>query len=66
MKKVIVLFLVVLSAMVSCKKEAESSPEAVEEMTVQAAIYNECYVGIMKNDSVFLNISIQANQLISG
>jgi hypothetical protein len=70
MKKVLVLSLVFMSILVSCKKEKEKEVEVVpvtqEKIAVEESISEECYSGTVKKDTISMNLMVKGNQLTSG
>ena len=66
MKK-IVLSLLTLTVFISCKKEKE--PEIVpteEEKEVAVIPVQECYEGILKNDTISMAITVADDQSVTG
>ena len=70
MKKVIVLGFVFLSVLVSCKKEIEKEvetiPDASEKVVVEEPVFDECYIGSIKKDSILMNLTIKGNEVTKG
>ncbi|MBP2284557.1 hypothetical protein H4V97_002875 [Flavobacterium sp. CG_23.5] len=68
MKKVLVLSLVLMSILVSCKKEKEVEvvPVAPEKIAVEESISEECYSGTIKKDTISMNLIVKGNQVTSG
>ena len=56
MKKSIVLILVFAAICFSCKKEQVTVPEIKEAILVQDSVFKECFIGILKKDSVSLTL----------
>ncbi|RTY95267.1 hypothetical protein EKL32_07505 [Flavobacterium sp. GSN2] len=63
MKKVMIINLVLVSLLVSCKKDkaAEIIPE--NETSVIVRPISECYVGVLERDTISLTISINKNKV---
>lgn len=66
MKKVIVLGVVFMSVLISCKKEKEAAPAASKKITVEEPVSEECYSAIIKKDTIAMTLNIKGDQLISG
>jgi hypothetical protein len=68
MKKVIVLGVVFMSVLVSCKKEKEKeeAPAASEKIVVEEPVSEECYRTILKKDTISMTLNIKGDQLTSG
>lgn len=68
MKKVIVLGVVFMSILVSCKKEKEmeEAPAASEKIVVEEPVSEECYSAIIKKDTISMTLNIKGDQLTSG
>jgi hypothetical protein len=66
MKKVIVLSIVFMSILVSCKKEKEAAPAAVEQIVADEPVSEECYRAILKKDTISMTLALKGNQLTSG
>lgn len=68
MKKIIVSGLVLMSVLVSCKKEkeAEIKPDASEEIVVDEPVSDECYRGTIKKDTILMNLTIKGNEVTKG
>ena len=68
MKKVIIVSWVLVGFFVSCKKEkTEEEFSAVQESVVVGEIVTEeCYIGILKKDTVLMSLKIKGNQVSSG
>ena len=68
MKKLI-LPAILMIALVSCKKEVvveEVVPTIPEKEVTEIPVSEECYLGIMKKDTVSLKLEIKGDQVISG
>jgi hypothetical protein len=70
MKKVIVSGLVLMSVLVSCKKEEEKQvetiPDASEKIVVEEQVSDECYSGSIKKDTILMNLTIKGNEVTNG
>jgi hypothetical protein len=68
MKKVIIASLVLMGFFVSCKNEKteEKIPTIHKEIVVEETVYEECYLGILKKDTVSMSLNIKGNQISSG
>ncbi|KIA86302.1 hypothetical protein [Flavobacterium sp. AED] len=66
MKKVIVLGVVFMSVLISCKKEKEGAPAASEKIAVEEPVSEECYSAIIKKDTISMTLDIKGDQLTSG
>lgn len=68
MKKVILLGVVFMSILVSCKKEKEmeEAPAASEKIAVEEPVSEECYSAIIKKDTILMTLNIKGNELTSG
>lgn len=68
MKKVILASAVLMVFFISCKNEkTEAEVPVIQESTaVQETVSEECYLGILKKDTVSMSLSIKGNQLSSG
>lgn len=68
MKKVIVLSLVLMSILVSCKKEKEVEvvPVAPEKITVEEPVSEECYSAIIKKDTISMSVTIHQDKSVTG
>ena len=66
MKKVIVLGVVFMSVLISCKKEKEAAPAVSKKITVEEPVSEECYSAIIKKDTIAMTLNIKGDQLISG
>lgn len=66
MKKVIVLGVVFMSVLISCKKEKEAASAASKKITVEEPVSEECYSAIIKKDTIAMTLNIKGDQLISG
>ncbi|MFV5692615.1 hypothetical protein ACM55K_11375 [Flavobacterium sp. LT1R49] len=66
MKKVIVLGVVFISILVSCKKEKEEAPAASEKIVFEEPLSEECYRTILKKDTISMTLNIKGDQLTSG
>ncbi|MFV8328481.1 hypothetical protein [Flavobacterium sp. ZS1P14] len=66
MKKVIVLSIVFMSILVSCKKEKTTAPAPAEKIVIDGPVSEECYRAIVKKDTISMTLTIKGNQLASG
>ena len=66
MKNSIVLILVFAGICSSCKKEKMTDPKVVEAVAVQDIVSNECYIGILKKDTVSLTFNTNDSIAKSG
>jgi len=68
MKKVIIASLVLMGFFVSCKKEKteEEVPAVPETVAVEETVSEECYLGILKKDTVSMSLNIKGTQVSSG
>lgn len=70
MKKIIVSGLVLMSVLVSCKKEEEKQvetiPDASEKIVVEEQVSDECYSGSIKKDTILMNLTIKGNEVTNG
>lgn len=68
MKKVIIASVVLTSFFVSCKNEKaqENIPVVHKEEVVEETVYEECYLGILKKDTISMSLNIKGNQVFSG
>lgn len=68
MKKVIIVSVALVVFLVSCKKEQIEAkiPVAQEDEAVEETVSEECYLGIIKNDTVSLSLNIKGGQISSG
>lgn len=70
MKKVILLGIVFISILVSCKKEKEKEKEdtldAAEEIVAEEPASQECYTAIIKKDTISMALNVQGDQVTSG
>lgn len=70
MKKIIVSGLVLMSVLVSCKKEEEKQvetiPDALEKIVVEEQVSDECYSGSIKKDTILMNLTIKGNEVTNG
>lgn len=68
MKKVIIASVVLMGVFVSCKKEQtdEKISEKPEAVAVEDAVSEECYLGILKKDTISMSLNIKGNQVSSG
>lgn len=68
MKKVIMVSFVLMGFFISCKKEkTEEEVSAVQEsVAVDETVSEECYMGILKKDTVSMSLNIKGNQVSSG
>lgn len=69
MKKEIILSVIFLVTLVACKKETKEEvvvPTVQEEITTEELAVNECYIGIIKKDSITLNLTIKNSALEEG
>ncbi|MFV5695758.1 hypothetical protein ACM55G_10015 [Flavobacterium sp. LB3P122] len=66
MKKVIVLGVVFISILVSCKKEKEEAPAASEKKVVEEHVSEECYRVVLKKDTISMTLNVKGDQLTSG
>lgn len=70
MKKIIVSALVLMSVLVSCKKEEEKQvetiPDASEKIVVEEQVSDECYSGSIKKDTILMNLTIKGNEVTNG
>jgi hypothetical protein len=70
MKKVIVSGLMLMSVLVSCKKEEEKQvetiPDASEKIVVEEQVSDECYSGSIKKDTILMNLTIKGNEVTNG
>ncbi|MFV8375434.1 hypothetical protein [Flavobacterium sp. LB1P71] len=68
MKKVIVLGIVFMSLLVSCKKEREKkeAPAELEKIVIEEPVSEECYRTILKKDTISMTLNIKGDQLTSG
>lgn len=68
MKKVIIVSMVLMSFFVSCKKEKteEVAPVAPETVAVEESVSEECYMLVLKKDTISMTLNIKGNQVSSG
>ncbi|MFV8340791.1 hypothetical protein [Flavobacterium sp. XS2P39] len=68
MKKVILLGIVFMSILVSCKKEKEKEDamDPSEKIVVEQPAAKECYNAIIKKDTISMVLNIKGDQLTSG
>jgi hypothetical protein len=68
MKKVIIASLVLTGFFVSCKNEKtdEKIPSVHEEVVVEVTVSEECFLGVLKKDSVSMTLNIKGDQVSSG
>ncbi|RTY74558.1 hypothetical protein [Flavobacterium sp. LS1R10] len=70
MKKGIVLGVIFFSFLISCHKskqlEEAASPNVSIEKDVKESILEECYTGVIKNDSISVILKIENEQYVSG
>jgi hypothetical protein len=63
----LILGIIVLGAFVSCKKEkAIPAPTVEKEMNMELPALQECYMGIIKNDTITMRLSIKGTQIAEG
>ena len=65
MKKII-FSAVLISFFISCKKESKDHQLQLEKNTIKKVNTPECYLGVIKKDSVLMHLNFEGNQLISG
>ena len=68
MKKVIIVSWVLMGFFLCCKKEKteEEHPAVQESVAVGEIVVKECYLGILKKDTVSMSLNIKGNQVSSG
>jgi len=69
MKKSVLAIAVALVIMVSCKKEAKEEvvmPTVQDEMPVEEPAVKECYLAIIKKDTISLNLTVKDSSLEQG
>ena len=68
MKKISIIAGVLISVFVSCKKEKTEDvvPVASKSEVVDETILDECYMGVLKKDTVSMTLNIKGNQVHSG
>ncbi len=68
MKKEIILGVVFMTFFISCKKEmaTEEPPVASEKIVVKESEFQECYLAILKKDTISLTLKIKNGELSSG
>ncbi|HSN47305.1 MAG TPA: hypothetical protein VLR29_00960 [Flavobacterium sp.] len=68
MKKVIVACAALLGLFASCKNEnaKEEVPTVQKEVVVEEPVYEECFLGILKKDTVSMSLIINGNKVSSG
>lgn len=63
MKKVIVLNMVLMSLLVSCKNEKLEKIAPTPETSVVVQPISECYVGVLKRDTISLTVSLYGKRV---
>lgn len=68
MKKVFVLAVILVSILVSCKKNMaeETLPIVPEKEAIEIPVSEECYLGILKRDTIVMTLSLKGNQVLAG
>lgn len=66
MKKGIVLGVIFMSVLISCKNEKEVAPAASEEIVVEEPVSEECYSAVINKDTISMTLNIKGNHLTSG
>ncbi|MDI1255960.1 MAG: hypothetical protein PSV16_07645 [Flavobacterium sp.] len=66
MKKILI-GVCTITAIVGCKKEPTiPAPSPEKEMSMEIPTTHECYLGILKNDTVAMQLSIKGAEIIDG
>ncbi|MGK4568787.1 hypothetical protein [Flavobacterium sp. 3HN19-14] len=66
MKKVIT-GVFALTAIIACKKEETiPAPTPDKEMSMEIPTSHECYLGVLKNDSIEMHLSVKGTEVIDG
>lgn len=68
MKKVIIASVILMGFFVSCKKDKTEGEVSAEHETVavEETVNEECYLGILKKDTVSMSLNIKGNLVSSG
>ncbi len=68
MKRVMIASAVLMGFFLSCKKEKTETevPVTQESNAAKETVSEECYLGILKKDTVSMSLNIKANQVSSG
>ena len=68
MKKVIIASVILMGFLVSCKKDKTEGEVSAEQETVavEETVHEECYLGILKKDTVSMSLNIKGNLVSSG
>lgn len=69
MKKSVLAMGVVVALMISCKKEVKEEvvmPTVQDEMPVEEPAVKECYLAVIKKDTISLNLTIKDSSLEQG
>lgn len=69
MKNSVLALAIFLSVLVSCKKEVKEEvvmPTVQDEMPIEEPAIKECYLAIIKKDTISLNLTVKSSSLEAG